>query len=61
MAARSSSTTAQQSDNIAHAISGAGGGILSMALTYAAPKTALLMVGTTELQLTFWTNHIVIR
>jgi len=29
-----SSTTAQQSDNIAHAISGAGGGILSMALTY---------------------------
>lgn len=29
-----SSTAAQQSDNIAHAISGAGGGILSMALTY---------------------------
>jgi adenine nucleotide transporter 17 len=29
----SSSTAAQQSDNIAHAISGAGGGILSMALT----------------------------
>jgi hypothetical protein len=28
-----SSTAAQQSDNIAHAISGAGGGILSMALT----------------------------
>ncbi|RFU32679.1 hypothetical protein B7463_g3669, partial [Scytalidium lignicola] len=29
-----STTTSQQSDNIAHAISGAGGGILSMALTY---------------------------
>jgi len=29
-----SSTAAQQSDNIAHAVSGAGGGILSMALTY---------------------------
>jgi len=29
-----STTAAQQSDNIAHAISGAGGGILSMALTY---------------------------
>jgi len=29
-----SSTAAQQSDNIAHALSGAGGGILSMALTY---------------------------
>ncbi|RDW83087.1 putative peroxisomal membrane protein PMP47A [Coleophoma crateriformis] len=28
------STAAQQSDNVAHAISGAGGGILSMALTY---------------------------
>jgi adenine nucleotide transporter 17 len=25
---------AQQSDNVAHALSGAGGGILSMALTY---------------------------
>ncbi|KAI6715557.1 hypothetical protein JHW43_001910 [Diplocarpon mali] len=30
----SSSTAAQQSDNVAHALSGAGGGILSMALTY---------------------------
>ncbi|KAL3418684.1 peroxisomal membrane protein Pmp47b [Phlyctema vagabunda] len=29
-----SSTAAQQSDNVAHAVSGAGGGILSMALTY---------------------------
>ncbi|TVY55249.1 Peroxisomal membrane protein PMP47A [Lachnellula cervina] len=28
------STAAQQSDNVAHALSGAGGGILSMALTY---------------------------
>jgi len=27
-------TAAQQSDNVAHALSGAGGGILSMALTY---------------------------
>jgi solute carrier family 25 (peroxisomal adenine nucleotide transporter), member 17 len=31
----SSSTAAQQSDNIAHALSGAGGGLLSMTLTYA--------------------------
>ncbi|KAI9048138.1 hypothetical protein LZ554_007933 [Drepanopeziza brunnea f. sp. 'monogermtubi'] len=30
----SSTTAAQQSDNVAHALSGAGGGILSMALTY---------------------------
>ncbi|TVY75782.1 Peroxisomal membrane protein PMP47B [Lachnellula suecica] len=29
-----SSTAVQQSDNVAHALSGAGGGILSMALTY---------------------------
>lgn len=29
-------TSQQQSDNIAHAISGAGGGILSMALTFVA-------------------------
>lgn len=29
------SSTAQQSDNIAHALAGAGGGLLSMALTYA--------------------------
>lgn len=29
-----SSTTAQQSDNVAHALAGAGGGLLSMALTY---------------------------
>ncbi|EUC36317.1 hypothetical protein COCCADRAFT_88613 [Bipolaris zeicola 26-R-13] len=28
------STTAQQSDNVAHALAGAGGGLLSMALTY---------------------------
>jgi hypothetical protein len=28
------STAAQQSDNVAHALSGAGGGLLSMALTY---------------------------
>lgn len=28
---------AQQSDNVAHALSGAGGGILSMALTYQTP------------------------
>jgi adenine nucleotide transporter 17 len=26
---------AQQSDNVAHALAGAGGGLLSMALTYA--------------------------
>ena len=29
------SSTAQQSDNIAHALAGAGGGLLSMTLTYA--------------------------
>lgn len=29
-----SSTAAQQGDNVAHALSGAGGGLLSMALTY---------------------------
>lgn len=29
------STAAQQSDNVAHALAGAGGGLLSMALTYA--------------------------
>lgn len=28
------STAVQQSDNIAHALAGAGGGILSMVLTY---------------------------
>lgn len=28
-------TAAQQSDNVAHALAGAGGGLLSMALTYA--------------------------
>ena len=33
--AAETSTTEQQSDNVAHALSGAGGGILSMALTYA--------------------------
>lgn len=31
------SAAAQQSDNIAHALAGAGGGILSMVLTYAFP------------------------
>ena len=35
-----SSTAVQQSDNIAHAISGAGGGILSMALTYVTPLSS---------------------
>jgi adenine nucleotide transporter 17 len=31
-------TAAQQSDNVAHALAGAGGGLLSMALTYTPPK-----------------------
>lgn len=31
------STAVQQSDNIAHALAGAGGGVLSMVLTYAFP------------------------
>lgn len=39
------SSTAQQSDNIAHALAGAGGGLLSMTLTYASslpnPKPTL--------------------
>lgn len=35
-----SPTAAQQSDNVAHAISGAGGGILSIALTYSTPYHA---------------------
>ncbi|KAL2350461.1 peroxisomal membrane protein PMP47B [Cryomyces antarcticus] len=33
-AAAQTSTAAQQSDNVAHALAGAGGGLLSMALTY---------------------------
>lgn len=32
--AAAASAAAQQSDNIAHALAGAGGGILSMVLTY---------------------------
>lgn len=35
------STAAQQSDNVAHALAGAGGGLLSMALTYACPRPSL--------------------
>ena len=31
--AQEASTAAQQSDNVAHAMAGAGGGLLSMALT----------------------------
>lgn len=38
--AAAASAAAQQSDNIAHALAGAGGGILSMALTYAFPLAA---------------------
>ncbi|MCJ1307298.1 hypothetical protein MMC25_000944 [Agyrium rufum] len=34
MAASTTSTAAQQGDNIAHALAGAGGGLLSMALTF---------------------------
>lgn len=38
------STAAQQSDNVAHALAGAGGGLFSMALTYVIyfPKRAQL-------------------
>lgn len=32
------SAALQQSDNIAHALAGAGGGVLSMILTYSAPR-----------------------
>lgn len=34
------SAAVQQSDNIAHALAGSGGGILSMILTYELPVTA---------------------
>jgi hypothetical protein len=34
---KAASAAVQQSDNIAHALSGAGGGILSMVLTYVSP------------------------
>ena len=33
------STAVQQSDNITHALAGAGGGILSMVMTCAFPKS----------------------
>ena len=35
------SAAVQQSDNIAHALAGAGGGILSMVLTYASPHGSM--------------------
>ena len=37
--AAAASAAVQQSDNIAHALSGAGGGILSMALTCVHPSS----------------------
>jgi len=39
------STGAQQSDNVAHALAGAGGGLLSMALTYVFPPCAVCSCG----------------
>jgi len=36
-------TGAQQSDNVAHALSGAGGGLLAMALTYALSSRSTLV------------------
>jgi adenine nucleotide transporter 17 len=36
------SAAVQQSDNIAHALAGAGGGILSMVLTCASPAVPLI-------------------
>jgi solute carrier family 25 (peroxisomal adenine nucleotide transporter), member 17 len=35
--AKAQDVVEQQSDNMAHAIAGAGGGLLSMALTFVAP------------------------
>jgi adenine nucleotide transporter 17 len=42
------SAAAQQSDNIAHALAGAGGGILSMVLTCALQFSALRLVSVTK-------------
>lgn len=36
------STAVQQSDNIAHALAGAGGGILSMVMTCALPEPSFV-------------------
>lgn len=44
--AAAASAAAQQSDNIAHALAGAGGGILSMVLTYANPHNRKTFVAT---------------
>ena len=38
-----SGTAEQQSDNVAHALAGAGGGLLSMALTYEAQSQSQLL------------------
>lgn len=37
-----SKLTIPQNDNVAHALAGAGGGILSMALTYESPLSLVL-------------------
>jgi hypothetical protein len=43
------STVAQQSDNVAHALAGAGGGLLSMALTYAPQSIAMMTTNNKQL------------
>jgi adenine nucleotide transporter 17 len=42
--AAATSAAVQQSDNIAHALAGSGGGILSMVLTYVAPNSGACRV-----------------
>lgn len=49
------STAAQQSDNVAHALAGAGGGLLSMALTYVFLQC---LVDKTTARLTWWNMQI---
>ena len=41
MSDTASTAAAQQGDNIAHALAGAGGGLLSMTLTYIPPSFSL--------------------
>ena len=43
--AQETSAAAQQSDNVAHALAGAGGGLLSMALTYVGGGVPLTTYG----------------
>lgn len=54
------STAAQQSDNVTHALAGAGGGLLSMALTYVQQlATPLFPIGSTDNCLQISPHHSV--